>query len=57
MPMMGGGMGAGGGQRGGEDQERGSNRWLGKEDVFTDDPSERQKALRAGGVIGEEKKK
>lgn len=54
MPMMG-GMGAG--ARGGEDQERGGNRWLGKEDVFSDDPSERRKALKSGGVIGEDKKK
>ena len=53
MPM--GGMGAGG--KGGEDKERGSNRWLGKEDVFVDDPGERRKALKSGGVIGEDKKK
>lgn len=54
MPMMG-GMGAGG--KGGEDQERGANRWLGKENVFADDPAERRRALKAGGVIGEDKKK
>jgi hypothetical protein len=53
MPM--GGMGAGG--KGGEDQERGSNRWLGKDNVFADDPAERRRALKAGGVIGEDKKK
>jgi hypothetical protein len=53
MPM--GGMGAG--AKGGEDQERGPNRWLGKEDVFADDPGERRKALKSGGVIGEDKKK
>jgi hypothetical protein len=55
MPMMG-GMGAAGGQRG-EDAERGPNRWLGKENVFAEDPDARRKALKAGGVIGEDKKK
>lgn len=53
MPM--GGMGAG--QGGGEDKERGANKWLGKQDVISDDPEEKRRAVKAGGVIGEEKKK
>jgi hypothetical protein len=53
MPMMG-GMGAG--AKGGEDHERGSNRWLGKENVVEDEPGERRRALKAGGVIGEDRK-
>jgi hypothetical protein len=54
MPMMGGmGMGAGGA----EDKERGPNRWLGKDDVISDDPAERRRAVKAGGVIGEDGKK
>jgi hypothetical protein len=54
MPMMG-GMGAGG--KGGEDHERGANRFLGKENVFADEPGEGRRALKSGGVIGEDKKK
>jgi hypothetical protein len=58
--MMGGGMpmGAmGAGTQGGEDKERGGNRWLNKEGVFADDPTQRERAVKAGGVIGEDKKK
>ncbi len=53
MPM--GGMGAGAG--GSEDKERGPNKWLGKDDVISDDPAEKRRAVKAGGVIGEDKKK
>jgi len=53
MPM--GGMGANAG--GGEDKERGPNKWLGKEDVISEDSAERRRAVKAGGVIGEDKKK
>jgi hypothetical protein len=53
MPMMG-GMGAGG--RGGEDTERGGNKYLERHDVVSEDPESKRKAVKAGGVIGEDKK-
>jgi hypothetical protein len=52
MPM--GGMGA---MQGGQDKERGGNRWLAKGNVIEDEGESKRRAVKSGGVIGEDKKK